>query len=91
MYKVLVVDDSEFQRSTIENEFSIDEYEVLQAADGLEGIEQCKQNEDIDLIICDLNMPNMNGLEMVGKVREMDSFKTTPILMLTTALKLNSA
>lgn len=84
MYKILVVDDSEFQRSTIKGEFNSDDYQIVEGADGVEGLEACKKNDDIDLIICDLNMPNMNGLEMVGEIRKLENFKECPVLMLTT-------
>jgi two-component system, chemotaxis family, chemotaxis protein CheY len=47
-------------------------------------LEKLTAQSTVDLIICDVNMPNMDGLTMVTKVRQNDAWKTIPILMLTT-------
>jgi two-component system chemotaxis response regulator CheY len=84
MGKILVVDDSSTMRRIIVNTLSrLGFKDTLQAADGVEAWEayQAEKN-NIDAIITDWNMPNMNGLEFVMKVREVD--KQTPIIMVTT-------
>jgi two-component system chemotaxis response regulator CheY len=58
--------------------------DILEGADGLEGWAQMDANPDIDMLITDWNMPEMNGLELVKKVRADDRFKDTPIIMVTT-------
>ena len=84
MHKLLIVDDSEFQRTKIESEFPSDSFTVLHGSDGLEGLKHCDEHSDIDLVICDLNMPNMNGFDMVSKIREISGYESTPILMMST-------
>jgi two-component system chemotaxis response regulator CheY len=57
-------------------------YNVEQAADGDEGLS--KVTDDISLVITDYNMPGMNGIELINKVRQGSTNKAVPILMLTT-------
>ena len=83
--KLLVVDDSSTMRRIIKNTLARLGYkDVLEGADGIEGWEQMNTNPDIDMLITDWNMPEMNGLELVKKVRGDDRFKDTPIIMVTT-------
>lgn len=58
--------------------------DILEGADGLEGWAAMDANPDIDMLITDWNMPEMNGLELVKKVRADDRFKDVPIIMVTT-------
>ena len=62
-------------------------YEVLEASNGQEGLEQLAKNDDIDLILSDINMPIMNGLEMISQVKENEQWKYLPVVMLTTESK----
>ncbi|SFG07225.1 two-component system, chemotaxis family, response regulator CheY [Palleronia marisminoris] len=80
---ILSVDDSKSIRDMIGFTLQPKGYDVIGAGDGLEGIAALKANK-VNLVVCDLNMPNMNGLEMVRKVREDRSFDGIPIVMLTT-------
>ncbi len=84
MSKILVVDDSSTMRRIIINTLSrLGFKDTIPAADGVEAWEAYKNNkDDISIIITDWNMPNMNGLELVKKVRSVD--KKTPIIMVTT-------
>jgi two-component system, chemotaxis family, chemotaxis protein CheY len=81
---VLVVDDSKVMRDMIEAclrpEPSI---EVLKAASGLEAIERMSLTRH-DLLVLDLNMPDMGGLEVVQFMRSQDTLKNVPILIVTT-------
>jgi len=83
--KLLVVDDSSTMRRIIKNTLARLGYkDVLEGADGVEGWEQLDNNPDIEMLITDWNMPEMNGLELVKKVRADARFKDLPIIMVTT-------
>ncbi|NRA46979.1 MAG: response regulator [Oligoflexales bacterium] len=84
MKKVLIVDDSPTIRQQAAFILSREGYEVIEATDGVEGLDTIKKNTDLSLVISDINMPNMNGLEMLGKVRELNDLNHIPIFMLTT-------
>ncbi|MFK7825863.1 MAG: response regulator [Oligoflexales bacterium] len=84
MKKVLVVDDSPTIRQQASFILNKEGYEVIEAKDGEEGLETIKNNLDLAFVISDINMPNMNGLDMLGKVREIESLNHIPIFMLTT-------
>jgi two-component system chemotaxis response regulator CheY len=81
--KILVVDDSSTMRRIIVNTLAKLGYKnTIQAEDGLEAWEILQKNPDIDVVITDWNMPNMNGLELVKKIRAVN--KKIPIIMVTT-------
>jgi two-component system chemotaxis response regulator CheY len=84
---ILIVDDSvsilELLRLILEQEG----YNVISASDGKEALKHFTGNIDIDLLLTDLHMPNMNGLELIKEVRKKDDFKYLPILFLTTETK----
>jgi two-component system chemotaxis response regulator CheY len=82
--KVLIVDDSRTIRQQVNFTLSKGGFEVVEAEDGKDGIEKLKSNADIAVIISDVNMPNMNGLEMVEAINADASLKHPPIVMLTT-------
>mgnify|MGYP001032566514 CR=1 FL=1 len=83
MTKVLSVDDSPSIRALVEDTLAEAGFEVFTANDGIDGIEAAK-GEKADLVLADVNMPRMDGIEMVRKLRELPDYKFTPILMLTT-------
>lgn len=58
-------------------------YSVVEASDGLEALRRLQDNR-IDCIITDINMPNLNGIELIRRIRADNSVKTLPILVLTT-------
>lgn len=85
--KVLIVDDSNTMRRIVINAFNGAGYgdsEFLEAGDGLEAIAQVESNPDVGLITLDWNMPNMNGLEFLKKIREDFPKEKLPIIMVTT-------
>ena len=83
--KLLVVDDSSTMRRIIKNTLARLGYkDILEGADGVEGWNQMDSNPDIEMLITDWNMPEMNGLELVKKVRADARFKDVPIIMVTT-------
>lgn len=83
--KLLVVDDSSTMRRIIKNTLIRLNYkDVLEGEDGVEGWDMLDKNPDVDMLITDWNMPNMNGLELVKKVRADERFLDMPIIMVTT-------
>jgi len=83
--KLLVVDDSSTMRRIIKNTLArIGHKDVLEAADGKEAWQVMQENSDIDVLITDWNMPEMNGLELVKKVRAESKYNDLPIIMVTT-------
>ncbi len=82
--KVLIVDDSSAIRQSISFVLQQSGYEVVEANDGLDGLEKLKASGPVDLIITDVNMPNMDGISMIKKVREKEEWKFLPIIVLTT-------
>jgi two-component system chemotaxis response regulator CheY len=80
--KVLFIDDSVSMRQMTSLILSSAGYEVIQAADGKDGLE--KLTADIDLVITDFNMPNLSGVDVIRAIRSGDVNKAVPILMLTT-------
>lgn len=83
--KFLVVDDSSTMRRIIINTLSrLDYNNILEAENGLQGWELLNQYTDVNMLITDWNMPEMNGLELVKKVRSDSRFNDLPIIMVTT-------
>ncbi|GAX88325.1 two-component system, chemotaxis family, response regulator CheY [Lebetimonas natsushimae] len=83
--KILVVDDSSTMRRIIQNTLARLGYkDIVQAADGVEAWQALQENPDIGVVITDWNMPNMNGLELVKKIRAEEKYKNIPIIMVTT-------
>lgn len=86
MPKVLVVDDSAVMRKIIKKNIAdsgmvVSDY--IDAGDGKQALDAVSKN-DIDLILCDWNMPNMSGLEFVKTLRSLNLPKKIPVIMITT-------
>ncbi|MDW7660346.1 MAG: response regulator [Bacillota bacterium] len=79
--KILIVDDSMTDRMIINNILS--DYQTLMASNGLEAIEQIEKDPDIDLIILDLNMPKMNGFELLKWMKNEPNHSKIVTLILT--------
>ena len=82
--KILIVDDSESIRSLLKYNLETSGYETAVAKDGLEALEIIEKSSDFNLLLTDLHMPNMNGLELIERVRKNEKFRFLPILFLTT-------
>jgi two-component system chemotaxis response regulator CheY len=80
--RVLVIDDSTAVRQLVQTILGSAGYEIFEAHDGLDGLDKLRSVPNLDLALCDVNMPRMNGLEMVLEAQR--SGLTVPILMLTT-------
>lgn len=80
---VMVVDDSETVRQVLQLTLGNAGYEVIEAEDGVEALSKL-DGAKVDMMITDLNMPNMDGLELIHKVRAGKNHRFTPIVMLST-------
>lgn len=80
---ILAVDDSASIRQMVSFTLKQAGYTVVDAVDGQDGLAKAKAQQ-ADLVITDLNMPNMNGLDLIRSLRTEANYKFTPILMLTT-------
>lgn len=84
MAKILAVDDSASMRQMVAFTLKGAGHTVVEACDGMEALKTAKGQQGIDLVISDINMPNMDGIALVKELRALPEFKFTPILMLTT-------
>ena len=85
MNKLLIVDDSATMRKIVMRvlrQAGIQAQTILEACNGLEGLKQLTENPDIELVLSDVNMPLMDGVEFVKVVRQSGS--QVPIIMITT-------
>lgn len=84
MAKILTVDDQLTIRELVSAVLVNQGHEVDTAEDGMAALKLLESSHDYDLIISDVNMPNLNGISLVSKIRQIDDLKYVPILMLTT-------
>jgi chemotaxis family two-component system sensor histidine kinase/response regulator PixL len=80
---IMVVDDSTALRRTMALSLEKNGYRVLQAKDGKDALNKIIQNSELDLIICDIEMPTMNGFEFLGARRRDSQLAKIPVIMLT--------
>lgn len=59
-------------------------YQVVEACDGAEALELAQTSDGVNLVVTDINMPNMDGISLISELRKLDSYRFTPILTLTT-------
>ncbi len=83
MKQVLTVDDSPSVRQMVSFTLRQAGYGVVEAVDGRDGLEKARLQK-FDLIVTDLNMPNLDGIGMITGARQLPGYGFTPILMLTT-------
>ncbi len=81
--RILTIDDSKTMRDMLMLTLAEAGFDVLQAVDGQDGLDVLV-NEQVDVVITDINMPRMDGYEVIRQLRSNPSHKTTPILVLTT-------
>ncbi|MBQ0003452.1 MAG: response regulator [Treponema sp.] len=81
--KILAVDDSVSIRTSISFVLKQEGYEIVEAVDGVDGLAKAKADK-FNLIITDINMPNIDGIEMIKQLRQTEGYKFTPIIALTT-------
>lgn len=84
MKKILIVEDDFFIRDIYSRIFSISGFEVQLGVDGADGLDKVKSQQPFDIILLDVMMPKMSGIELLTAIRALDtSVKDTPVFMIT--------
>ena len=82
--KILIAEDSPSMRSLIVSTISaLGDYEVVEAANGFEAL-RVLPREKVDLVITDINMPDINGLELVNFIKQNPNYQNTPLFIIST-------
>jgi two-component system chemotaxis response regulator CheY len=81
---ILIVDDSVLMLTSVKSNLEMAGFKVEAAEDGVKAMAKLKGGLKPDLIITDINMPNMDGMELIKNVRALPGFRFTPILTMTT-------
>jgi len=82
--KILIAEDSSTMRSLIVSTISaLGDYELIEAANGFEAL-RILPREKVDLVITDINMPDINGLELISFIKNNPNYKATPLLIIST-------
>ena len=81
--RILIVDDSPSVRQQVGLALKQVGFEVVDGVDGIDGAEKVRKDASIGMVICDINMPRLNGLDMVEQVKSEARFAKLPIVMLT--------
>ena len=80
--KVLVVDDSKLMHKMYE--VMLRQYPLVYASDGRQALDRLQDHADIDLVLLDINMPNMNGLEFLAEMRSDAARADLPVIIIST-------
>ena len=80
--KVLVVDDSKLMHKMYE--VMLRQYPLVYASDGRQALDRLQDHADIDLVLLDINMPNMNGLEFLAELRAKPERADLPVIIIST-------
>jgi two-component system alkaline phosphatase synthesis response regulator PhoP len=80
--KILIIEDNESYITILDQKLSIEKFEVITARDGSEGIQKVTNNQP-DIVLIDLLLPKMNGIEVIEKIRQTSVGKTLPLIILT--------
>lgn len=81
--KALVVDDTPFNSNFLGMYLRAKHYDVTVATDGVEGLAACKK-ETFDIVFSDIEMPNMNGIELLRSIKRLPAYVKVPVVMLST-------
>ena len=84
MSKILVADDSRIMRTKIYQVLTGEGHLVVQAVDGEEALRIAEEQTGISLFLIDINMPNLDGISLIKKLRALPAYQETPIFVLTT-------
>ncbi|HEG42798.1 MAG TPA: response regulator [Phycisphaerales bacterium] len=85
-YNILIVDDSSLTRVAIKriiDMVDVDAKDILEACNGVEALDVLSKN-DVDLVLADLNMPEMGGVELIQKMKESDNLAGIPVIVVST-------
>jgi two-component system, chemotaxis family, chemotaxis protein CheY len=83
MADILLVDDSVSMREMVSFTLKQVGHDIIEAEDGVQAYEIAQKNT-FNLVVTDINMPNMDGITLTAKLRELEAYTFTPILILTT-------
>lgn len=83
MANILLVDDSQMVRKKLRVALEAKGHKIVEAVDGLEGLAKLNETEGVHLVLADVNMPNLNGVDMCIKMRENKAFDNIKVFMLT--------
>lgn len=83
MQSILVVDDSPSIRTLAEHVLASAGFSIVLAEDGMEALEYARENT-VDLVVTDINMPNLDGIGLIKELRLLPNYKFVPLLVLTT-------
>lgn len=83
--RIMIIDDASSMRQVIALTLKGGGYEAVDAADGVEALEKLEK-EEVDMFVCDVNMPRMDGIAFLTEIRKSDKHKFTPFIMLTTEI-----
>src|SRR5579872_3089580 len=81
--RVLVVDDSEIIRELVRRCLELRSFQVVEASDGEEALELLGRDQDFDVLIVDIQMPRLDGLGLIQKIRQDQELPPFPIIVLT--------
>jgi len=82
--KILIAEDSQTMRSLIASTISaMGDYELIEAANGFEAL-RILPREKVDLVITDINMPDINGLELISFIKNNPNYQETPLFIIST-------
>ncbi|HVZ32419.1 MAG TPA: response regulator [Polyangiaceae bacterium] len=81
---VLIIDDSATVRRQVSGVLSAADFEMVEAVDGIDGADKIRTRAELALVICDVNMPRMSGLEMLDDLQSEIAQRQLPVVMLTT-------
>ena len=81
MYKILAVDDEPKNLKLIEAYLEDDDFEIITAANGKEGWNELTSGQNFDLVLLDRMMPEMNGMELLHKIKSDETLKSLPVIM----------
>jgi two-component system, chemotaxis family, chemotaxis protein CheY len=82
--RILVVDDSPTVRQQVGNVLRLAGFDIAEAVDGIDGAAKIREDRSIAAVLCDVNMPRLNGMDMLEEVKRDPKNAALPIVMLTT-------
>ncbi|CAN7529065.1 response regulator [Pseudoduganella sp. LjRoot289] len=80
---IMVIDDSASLRQVVGIALKSAGYDVIEACDGVDALRKLS-GQKVNLVVCDVNMPNMDGITFVKEIKQLPNYKFTPVIMLTT-------
>ncbi len=83
MKRILVIDDAATVREQVRAALADGEYQVIEAVDGADGLQKLESDPEIALVLCDINMPRLSGLELLDRLAASGRIEKIPFILLT--------